>query len=119
MWNRTSEKADALSAATVRVAESAGEALAASPLTIVSVADHEVARTLVEEAGQDLAGTAVASTSFVTPDQAQAFSGVVGAAGGAYLDLAIVADPSQVRSGAGTFLVSGERTAYEAHREGL
>lgn len=44
------------------------EALSSSPLTIVSVSDHELARTLVEEAGAELEGKVVASTSFVTPD---------------------------------------------------
>jgi 3-hydroxyisobutyrate dehydrogenase-like beta-hydroxyacid dehydrogenase len=119
VWNRTSEKAEALSGPRVRLAESVGETLTASPLTIVSVSDHEVARALVEFAGQDLDGKVVASTSFVTPDQAQAFSSVVALAGGVYLDLAIVAEPDEVRSGVGTFFVSGERTGYEAHRDRL
>lgn len=62
-------------------------------------------------------GRVVASASFVTPDQAQAYDAVVSAAGGHYLDLSIPAYPSEVRSGAGVFLISGNRTAYEAHRE--
>jgi len=117
VWNRTKEKAEALSGPRVRLAESVGEALMSSPLSIMSVSDHEVARILVEGAGQDLGGSVVASTSFVTPDQAQKLGAVVRTAGGAYLDLEIAAGPRQVRSGAGVFLVSGERTAFEAHRE--
>ena len=117
VWNRTRAKAEELSGPRVHVAASVAEALASSPLTIVAVADHELARTLVEEADADLGGRVVASTSFVTPDQAQAFATVVGAAGGAYLDLEIAAFPSQVRSGGGVFLVSGPLAAYEAHRE--
>jgi 3-hydroxyisobutyrate dehydrogenase-like beta-hydroxyacid dehydrogenase len=117
VWNRTRDKAEALSGRRVGVAKSVAEALTASPITIVAVSDHELARTLVEESGVVLAGRVVASTSFVTPDQAQAFATVVSAAGGTYLDLEIAAMPSQVRAAAGVFLVSGERTAYEAHRE--
>jgi 3-hydroxyisobutyrate dehydrogenase-like beta-hydroxyacid dehydrogenase len=117
VWNRTKDKAEALSGPRVRIAESVAEALTWSPLTIVAVADHELARTLVDEAGADLHGKVVASTSFVTPEQARAFATVVSAAGGAYLDLEIAAWPSQVRSGDGVFLISGERAAYEAHRE--
>jgi 3-hydroxyisobutyrate dehydrogenase-like beta-hydroxyacid dehydrogenase len=117
LWNRSKGKAEALSGPTVHLAESVAEALMSSPLTIVSVSDHEVGRSLVDEAGVDLDGKAVANTSFVTPDQAQAFATVVGAAGGHYLDLEIAASPSQVRSGDGLFLVSGERSAFEAHRE--
>lgn len=119
VWNRTKEKAEALSGPRVRLAESVDDALMSSPLTIMSVSDHEVARILVAGSGRDLGGRAVASTSFVTPDQAQELGTVVSAAGGAYLDLEIAAGPRQVRSGAGVFLVSGERTVFEAHRDRL
>jgi 3-hydroxyisobutyrate dehydrogenase-like beta-hydroxyacid dehydrogenase len=117
VWNRTRNKAEALAGPTVRLAESAAEALASNPLTIVSVSDHELVRTIVEESGVDLDGKVVTSTSFVTPDQGQAFATVVGAAGVAYLDLEIAAWPSQVRSGAGVFIISGDRGAYETHHE--
>jgi 3-hydroxyisobutyrate dehydrogenase-like beta-hydroxyacid dehydrogenase len=119
VWNRTKAKAEALSGPRVRLAESVKEALTSSPLTIMSVLDHDVARTLVEGAEQDLRGRIVASTSFVTADQAKELGTVVSAAGGAYLDLEIAASPRQVRARAGVFLVSGERTAFEAQRERL
>jgi 3-hydroxyisobutyrate dehydrogenase-like beta-hydroxyacid dehydrogenase len=117
VWNRTREKAEALSGPRVRVARSVAEALTSSPLTIMSVANHDVARTLVEAAGVGLEGRAVASTSPVDPDQAKSLDTVVAAAGGHYLDLAIPRSDGQVRAGAGVFLVSGSRAAYDAHRE--
>lgn len=119
VWNRTKAKAEALSGPRVHLAESVDEALMSSPLTIMSVSDHDVARTLVAGAGQVRRGSVVASTSFVTADQAQELEAVVSAAGGAYLDLEIAAEPRQVRARAGVFLVSGHRTAFEAHRERL
>ena len=117
VWNRTQTKAEALSGPRVRVARSVAEALTSSPLTIVSVSDHEVARALVEASGVDLGGRAVASTSSVEPDQARLLNTVVTAAGGHYLDLAIPRSDGQVRAGAGVFLVSGDRAAYDANRE--
>ena len=117
VWNRTKEKAEALAGPRVRTAESVAEALTSSPLTIVSVSGHELSRALVEEAGVDLAGNVVASTAFVTPEQGRDFDAVVRAAGGHYLDLSIPAYPSQVRSGNGVLLLSGERVAYDTHRE--
>jgi 3-hydroxyisobutyrate dehydrogenase-like beta-hydroxyacid dehydrogenase len=117
VWNRTTDKAEALSGPRVGVARSVAEALTSSPLTIVAVSDHDLARTLMEEEQQHLDGKVVASASFVTPDQSEAFAAVVSAAGGHYLDLEIAAFPSQVSSGDGVFLVSGRRAAYEAHRE--
>ncbi len=117
VWNRTGTKAEALSGPRVRVARSVADALTSSPLTIVSVSDHEVAKTLVEAAGVGLGGRAVASTSPVDPDQAKSLNTVVTAAGGHYLDLAIPRSDGQVRAGAGVFLVSGDRAAYDANRE--
>jgi len=116
-WNRTKEKAEAISGPRVRIAESVAEALVSSPLTIVAVSDQAVSRTIVEEARADLNRKVVASTSFVTPDQARTYDAVVSAAGGHYMDLAIAAYPNEVRSGAGLFFVSGDRETYEAHRE--
>ncbi len=116
VWNRTSEKAEALSGPRVRVADSVGEALTLSPLTIVSVSNHDLARALVEEAEEDLTGKSVGSTSFGTPEQARAFAAVLSSAGASYLDVSIPAYPSEVRARAGVFLTSGERRAWEAHR---
>jgi 3-hydroxyisobutyrate dehydrogenase-like beta-hydroxyacid dehydrogenase len=116
VWNGTETKAEALSGPRVRVARSVTEALTSSPFTIVSVSDHELARTLVEAAGVSLGGSAVASTSPVDADQATSFAAVVTAAGGNYLDLGIPRSHGQVRAGAGVFLVSGDRGAYDANR---
>jgi 3-hydroxyisobutyrate dehydrogenase-like beta-hydroxyacid dehydrogenase len=116
VWNRTKEKAEALSGSRMRVAESVADALTLSPLTIVSVSNHELSRTLVEEAEEDLAGKTVSSTSFATPGQARAFAAVLSAAGASYLDVSIPAYPSEVRARAGVFLTSGERGAWEANR---
>jgi 3-hydroxyisobutyrate dehydrogenase-like beta-hydroxyacid dehydrogenase len=116
VWNRTKSKVEALAGPRVHVAESVAHALSSSPVSIMSVSDHQVARVLVEAAGTVLDGKVVASTSFVTPEQAYSLAAVVETAGGAYLDLEIIASPTQVRSGAGVFLVSGSREAHEAHR---
>jgi 3-hydroxyisobutyrate dehydrogenase-like beta-hydroxyacid dehydrogenase len=117
VWNRTASTAEALSGPRVSVARSVSQALTSSPLTIVSVSDHELARTLVETAGVGLNGRAVASTSPVDPDQATSFASVVTAAGGHYLDLVIPRSHGQVRAGAGVFIVSGDRAVYDANRE--
>lgn len=117
VWNRTEERAEALAGPRIHPTGSVSEALASSPLTIVSVSDHELGRTLVDEAGVQLDGTVVASTSFATPDQAGAYAATVSGVGGTYLDLSIAAYPSEVRSRAAVFLVSGDPSAYETHRD--
>jgi 3-hydroxyisobutyrate dehydrogenase-like beta-hydroxyacid dehydrogenase len=117
VWNRTRWRAEQLAGPTVHLVDSVPDALMSSPLTIVSVTDHEVAHVLVKDASVDLMGRVVASTCFVTPDQAELLTALVDAAGGSYLDLEIAASPRQVRSGTGVFLISGEHAAFDKHRE--
>ena len=77
VWNRTKEKAEALSGPKVRVVESVAGAIESSPLTIMVVSDQELSRNIIRESGADLHGRAIASTSFVTPNQGQAFDTIV------------------------------------------
>ncbi len=116
VWNRTRARAEPLAGPGVRVADSVGEAIAASSLTIVSVSDHEVAREILGEVEPETGVEVVASTSFATPEQASAFDSDLAARGVRYLDVAIPGYPSDVRSGDGIFLLSGDRAAYEGHR---
>jgi 3-hydroxyisobutyrate dehydrogenase-like beta-hydroxyacid dehydrogenase len=119
VWNRTRPDAERLSWPKVEVAHSAADALAASELTILALADHEIAREVVAGTGSSLGDKVVASISFSTPEQSQSLASIVTAAGGAYLDVAVAAYPTQVRSGSGTILVSGPQAAYEAARPRL
>lgn len=82
----------------------------------MAVADHELACSLVREAGADLRGTAVASVSPLSTEDARAFDQVVRSAGGRYLDLAVLGSPSEVRAGAAVLLVSGDTTALAANQ---
>lgn len=115
VWNRTREKAEHLSGPRVRLAASVAEALSSSPLTIMAVTNQKLSRALIEESGADLRGKAVAPLSFVTPEEARDYDAMVKTAGGRYLDVSIPSYPSEVRSGAGIFLISGDRAAYDAH----
>jgi 3-hydroxyisobutyrate dehydrogenase-like beta-hydroxyacid dehydrogenase len=115
VWNRTRERANVLSGQRVRLAASVGDALSASPLTIVSVSDHDASAGLIE-GQEDLTDRVVASTSFADADRARAFADAVSEKGGHVLDLAIAAYPSEVRARSAFFLVSGDSEAYGEHR---
>jgi 3-hydroxyisobutyrate dehydrogenase-like beta-hydroxyacid dehydrogenase len=119
IWNRTREKAEALAGPGVTVSRAADDALAASPLVILSVADQGVAHSLLADTGTKLTGTAVASASFVTPDQGRKLADLVLAAGGHYLDLSIPAYPSQIGTGSAVLLLSGHRGSFDKHRPQL
>lgn len=118
VWNRSHQRAEALSGQHVRVAASVGDALATSPLTIVCVSDHETSAGLIDPE-EDLTDRVVASTSFADRHQACAFADAVTDKGGHVLDLAIAAYPSEVRARHGFFLISGDAGAHDEHRARL
>jgi 3-hydroxyisobutyrate dehydrogenase-like beta-hydroxyacid dehydrogenase len=114
VWNRNAAKAAALNGVTV--AGSPAEAIAASPVTLLIVADDDAVRGIL---GSDGARDAVAGRTLVNlgtsgPDAAKTLADRVAAAGGAYIDGAIQAAPSQMGEPDTPVLLSGPRGAYDA-----
>jgi 3-hydroxyisobutyrate dehydrogenase-like beta-hydroxyacid dehydrogenase len=85
-------------------------------MTIVCVAGYDVARPLLEEAGESLRGKTVVGISFVTPEQAGTLDELAESVDGRYLDLEILGYPSDVRGGSAFLYVSGDRAAFEDAR---
>src|SRR5690606_37575949 len=56
VWNRTVEKAGDLVGQGARLAASPGEAVAAAPLTVICVSDHDAVLGLLDRLGGDLGG---------------------------------------------------------------
>ncbi len=114
VWNRNAAKAAALNGVTV--AGSPAEAIAASPATLLIVADDDAVREIL---GSDGARDAVAGRTLVNlgtsgPNAAKTLADGVAAAGGTYIDGAIQAAPSQMGEPDTPVLLSGPRGAYEA-----
>lgn len=63
IWNRTRERALTLTGPQVTVVDSVGEAIDRSPVTIVCVAGHDIAKLLLEEASGNFDGKTICSTS--------------------------------------------------------
>jgi 3-hydroxyisobutyrate dehydrogenase-like beta-hydroxyacid dehydrogenase len=73
VWNRTRSRAEPLAAAGATVAESPSEAIAASELTIVCVVDYAVARGILAQAEDALAGRELVNLTNGTPGDASQF----------------------------------------------
>lgn len=116
IWNRTREPADALAGPRVTVAGSVGEAIASSPVTIVSVSGYDVTRSVLERVDESLRGKTVVGISFVTPEQASQLDRRVRSADGRYLDMEILGYPSDVRAKTAFLFLSGDRTAFDEVR---
>jgi 3-hydroxyisobutyrate dehydrogenase-like beta-hydroxyacid dehydrogenase len=111
VWNRTAAKADQLVAQGAKLAGSAGDAVAASPLVVVCVTDYDAARELLDPL--DLTGREVVNLTSGTSTQARETAAWVAKRGGTYLDGAIMAIPSAIGTEEGVVLYSGPRSAHE------
>lgn len=113
VWNRTAARAEPYQRAGARVAEHVLDAVRASPVTIVCVADYPIARALLGASEQAaLAGKTLVQLSTGSPREAREHEDWAVRHDIAYLDGAILAVPSQMGSPQSTILVSGAETTY-------
>lgn len=85
VWNRTPDKAGDLVARGAERAASVRDAVAASPLVVVSVKGNATARAVLEPAGDALAGRSVLNLTDGTSAEARAVAEWVGDQGAQYL----------------------------------
>ncbi|GAA1577766.1 NAD(P)-dependent oxidoreductase [Actinomadura kijaniata] len=119
VWNRTPEKADDLVAAGAARAATPAEAAAASPLVIVCLVDHAVTRESLASAGKAFADRVLVNLTNSTPDQAREIAAWAGENGVTYVDGGIMATPPLIGGPASFLLYSGDREAFDAHRDAL
>ncbi|WP_437786634.1 NAD(P)-dependent oxidoreductase [Sorangium sp. So ce1097] len=114
VWNRTPAKAEPLVAEGAAPAASVAEAVKASPVVVVCVADYPATFRLLEpgDVAAALAGKVLVQLSTGTPEDARGGQAWAKERGADYLDGAILAVPSQMGRPESTILVSGSETAY-------
>ncbi len=119
IWNRTAEKAHSLSPLGVTVAESFGSALEASLTTVVNISRYADAVPLLESERSKLADKTIIQLSSGKPQEARDLDAFVRAAGGSYIDGAIMGYPKQAGTPNLQILYSGNRAAFDAHKRTL
>ncbi|WEB40963.1 NAD(P)-binding domain-containing protein [Streptomyces yunnanensis] len=119
VWNRSPGRAEALAARGARVAGSVAEAVAASPLTLVCVLDHQAVHAVLDPVAGKLAGRQLVNFTSGAPEQAHEAAAWAAGHGIGYLDGAIMTTPPGVGSPETMFLYSGERAVFDAHRATL
>lgn len=112
VWNRTTAKADDLVARGATLAGSAADAVAAAPLVVVCLSDHDAVADVLEV---PLDGRVVVNLTSGTPSRARALAEEVARRGGGYLDGGIMAVPGAVGTADAVLAYSGPRRLYEAH----
>lgn len=119
VWNRSSHKAQPLVERGARLAATPGEAIAASPLTVVCVLDYDVMRTLLEPHADALTGKVLVNLTSGSPEQADEAVTWARSHAADYLDGAIMTTPPGVGSPEMMFLYSGSHDLFAAHRTTL
>ncbi|MFE7717652.1 NAD(P)-dependent oxidoreductase [Nocardia rhizosphaerihabitans] len=119
VWNRTGAKADDLVSRGARRAPTVGDALAASPLTIVCVTDYAAVRELLGTSDVPLDGTTVVNLTSGDSAQAREAARWAEQRGVRYLDGAIMGIPSTIGTAEAVILHSGPQADFDAHRPTL
>ncbi|MGK3983626.1 NAD(P)-binding domain-containing protein [Sorangium sp. So ce136] len=114
VWNRTAAKAEPLVAQGAALAASVAEAVQASAVVVVCVADYNATYRLLEarDVAAALAGKVLVQLSTGTPEDARRGEAWAKERGVDYLDGAILAIPNQIGKPESTILVSGSDAAY-------
>ncbi|WP_338492005.1 NAD(P)-binding domain-containing protein [Streptomyces sp. SJL17-4] len=118
VWNRTPGKDRELVAAGAVSAASAGEAVAASPLTVVCLVNYDATDSVLRQDAVTAAlkGRTVVNLSADTPERARDTGRWADEQGIGYLDGAIMTPTTTIGTPAGVFLHSGPEALYVEHR---
>lgn len=117
VWNRTPDKTIPLVEAGAHRAASVGEAVRASAIIVVCVADYPTTYDLFQpaDASGALKGRTFIQFSTGGPDEARAMHRWANGLGAAYLDGALLAFPKQIGRPTTTIFLSGDETAWQAN----
>jgi 3-hydroxyisobutyrate dehydrogenase-like beta-hydroxyacid dehydrogenase len=120
VWNRSSARAAPLVAAGASLAMTLGEAIAASPLSIMCVLDYDAANELLAQPGVEaaLVGKTFVQLSTGVPAQVHAQQARVQAIGGHFIAGGILAYPRSIGRPNCVIVYAGD-PSYETHRETL
>ncbi len=109
VWNRTAAKAEALREAGIAVAPTAAAAFAASPVSILMLADAPAIRAVFAAPGvrNALARKTVVQMGTIGPDESRAFAGEVAEAGGEWVEAPVLGSIPQADEGTLQVMVGG------------
>ncbi|MFD3522596.1 NAD(P)-dependent oxidoreductase [Streptomyces sp. NPDC058653] len=119
VWNRTAEKAEPLVAQGAKLAGSAADAVAASPLVIVCLLDYDAVREVLDPLGKALDGRVLVNLTSGTSQLGRTTAEWASGHGATYLDGAILSAPAGIGTANTIILHSGPRDAFEAYEPAL
>lgn len=119
VWNRTPGRAGRLVERGAIEAQNPADAIEASELVIVCLFDHDSVHETLDPIADRLRGRTLVNLTTTSPEQARELGGWARAGGFAALDGGIMAVPSMIGGPGSEILYSGDRDAFERHRQVL
>ncbi|MFI7442856.1 NAD(P)-dependent oxidoreductase [Nonomuraea indica] len=119
VWNRTASKSAPLVDAGATAAATAAEAVAASPLVVVCLLDSAAVDEVLASVDTAVAGKVLVNLTSGSPAQARANERWASERGAEYIDGKLMGDPPYVGTPNITVLLSGSRSAFDAHESAL
>ncbi|MGN8646763.1 NAD(P)-dependent oxidoreductase [Gracilibacillus sp. HCP3S3_G5_1] len=115
VWNRTLKKAAPLKEQGAVVANTAAEAISASPLIIICVLNYDAVEEILHSAADQLNGKTVVNLTAESPERARRMSEWVQGRGAAYLDGAIMSPTPTIGTDDAVILFSGQEEVFKVH----
>jgi 3-hydroxyisobutyrate dehydrogenase-like beta-hydroxyacid dehydrogenase len=115
VWNRTASRADELVDAGATRAATPSEAVAASPLVLLSLTHYAAMYEILGDVGDALAGKVVVNLSSDTPQASRDAADWLAERGAELLVGGIMVPAEVVGTGASYVFYSGPRAVFEAH----
>lgn len=116
VWNRTPERAHALSARGATAAPTIGAAVTAHPLVVAVLFDHASVHETLDPVIEQMRGSALLNLTTTTPNEARELATWAAGHGVRYLDGAIMATPPMIGGPGAAILYSGLREVFEEAR---
>jgi len=117
VFNRTKEKAWPLAALGAKVADSAQEAIKASPVTVLMVADAPACEAVLFPSGSafDLKNRTIIQMGTISPQQSLDLAQRVARAGGAYLEAPVLGSIAEAEKGELVVLVGATEEQFQQY----
>lgn len=119
VWNRTANKSGPLVDVGATAAATAAEAVAASPLVVVCLLDGAAVGEVLASVDDVVAGKVLVNLTSGSPAQARANERWASERDAEYIDGKLMGDPPNVGTPNITVLLSGSRSAFDAHASTL
>lgn len=116
VWNRTPERAAALSARGATAAPTIGAAVTAHPLVVAVLFDHASVHETLDPVIERMRGSALVNLTTTTPNEARELATWAAGHGVRYLDGAIMATPPMIGGPGAAILYSGLREVFDEAR---